>query len=82
MQTTSGLADKVYFLPVTPDYVTRVIEMEKPDGIVVTFGGQTALNCGVELHKRDIFNKYNVQVLGTPISAIIVTEGNHGDECI
>jgi carbamoyl-phosphate synthase small subunit len=71
---TTGLADKVYFLPVTPEYVTRVIELEKPDGIVVTFGGQTALNCGIELFKRNTFNRFNVQVLGTPISAIIATE--------
>ena len=74
MQTSKDLADRTYFLPVTPEFVERVIEKEKPDGILVTFGGQTALNCGVELHKKGVFEKHNICVLGTPISAIIDTE--------
>jgi len=74
VQTTTGLADKIYFLPVTPEFVTRILEKEKPDGIVVTFGGQTALNCGIELYKRNVFEQLNVKVLGTPIEAIIATE--------
>jgi carbamoylphosphate synthase large subunit len=59
---------------VTPEFVIRIIEIEKPDGILVTFGGQTALNCGIELYKRGIFEEYGVKVLGTPIDAIIATE--------
>jgi hypothetical protein len=74
IQTTTGLADKIYYLPVTPEFVTRVIEIERPDGIAVTFGGQTALNCGVELYTRGIFERLNVKVLGTPIESIIATE--------
>ncbi len=74
IQTSKGLADEIYFLPVTADFVTRVIEKEKPDGILLSFGGQTALNCGIELHKRGIFTKYNVEVLGTPIQTVIDTE--------
>ncbi|MDO8452100.1 MAG: carbamoyl-phosphate synthase (glutamine-hydrolyzing) large subunit [bacterium] len=74
VQTSEGLADDVYFLPVTPDFVTRVIEKEKPDGILLTFGGQTALNCGMELHRRNVFQKNNVAVLGTSIDAILSTE--------
>lgn len=74
VQTTTGLADRIYFLPVTPEYVERVLEIEKPDGILVTFGGQTALNCGIDLYKRGVFEKLNVRVLGTPISSIIATE--------
>src|SRR3989338_11139515 len=74
IQTSPLFADEIYFLPVTPEFVEQVIAKEKPDGILVTFGGQTALNCGVELHKRGVFEKYNVRVLGTPISAIIDTE--------
>ena len=73
-QTSKALADKIYYLPVTPEFVEKVIAKEKPDGILVTFGGQTALNCGVELYKRGVFEKYNVRVLGTPISAIVDTE--------
>lgn len=74
VQTTTGLADRIYFLPVTPEYVERVMENERPDGILVTFGGQTALNCGIDLFKRGIFQKLGVKVLGTPIEAIIATE--------
>jgi len=74
VQTTTGLADKIYYLPVTPEFVTRVMEIEKPDGIAVSFGGQTALNCAVDLYKKGIFKKLGVHVLGTPIDAIIATE--------
>ena len=74
VQTSKDVADTVYFQPVTPEFVERVIEKERPDGILLSFGGQTALNCGVELYKRGIFEKYGVKVLGTPIQAIIDTE--------
>ncbi|XP_038215303.1 CAD protein [Zerene cesonia] len=74
VQTSKGLADKVYFLPITPEYVEQVIKAERPTGVLLTFGGQTALNCGVELEKSNIFNKYNVSVLGTPIQSIVDTE--------
>lgn len=74
VQTSDGMADKIYFLPVTPYFVTKVIEKEKPDGILLSFGGQTALNCGTELYKTGIFEKYNVKVLGTPVRAIMDTE--------
>lgn len=74
VQTSEGIADKVYFLPVTPDFVEKVIEKERPDGIFLSFGGQTALNCGVALYKNKILEKYNVRVLGTPVQAIIDTE--------
>ncbi len=74
IQTSKELADKVYFLPVTVDFVRRVIEKEKPDSIVLSFGGQTALNCGMDLYKKGILRKYNVQVLGTPVTSIILTE--------
>lgn len=74
VQTSEELADKIYFLPVTPYFVEKVIAKEKPDGILLSFGGQTALNCGTELFKAGIFVKYNVSVLGTPVSAIIETE--------
>jgi len=74
VQTSEGIADKVYFLPVTPDFVERVIEKERPDGIFLSFGGQTALNCGVDLYKNKILEKYNVNVLGTPVQSIIDTE--------
>jgi len=74
IQTDTRLADKVYLLPVTPSFVAKVIEQEKPDGIMLGFGGQTALNCGVELAKQGIFDKYNVKVLGTPINGIEITE--------
>lgn len=74
IQTSEHLADKVYFLPVTYDFVEKVIEREKPDGILLSFGGQTALNCGLDLFKRKILDKYKLKVLGTPIEAIIKTE--------
>lgn len=74
VQTSLGLANKVYFLPLELDFVTQVIQSERPDGILLTFGGQTALNCGIELKKNGILEKYNVQVLGTPIQTIIATE--------
>ena len=74
VQTSEGIADKVYFLPVTPYFVEKVIQKEKPDGIILSFGGQTALNCGVALYQNKILEKYNVQVLGTPVQAIMDTE--------
>ena len=74
VQTSEGVADKIYFLPVTPFFVEKVIEKEKPDGILLSFGGQTALNCGVALYQLGIFEKYNVEVLGTPVQSIIDTE--------
>ncbi|MFA7089446.1 MAG: carbamoyl-phosphate synthase (glutamine-hydrolyzing) large subunit [Bacteroidales bacterium] len=74
VQTSEGIADSVYFLPVTPFFVEQVIKKEKPGGVLLAFGGQTALNCGVELYKRGVFEKYGVEVLGTPISAIMETE--------
>ena len=74
VQTSEGIADKVYFLPVTPYFVERVIAKECPDGILLSFGGQTALNCGVELYQSGVLKRYNVQVLGTPVQAIIDTE--------
>lgn len=74
VQTSEGIADKVYFLPVTPDFVEDVIERERPDGILLAFGGQTALNCGVALYESGVLSKYNVQVLGTPVRAIMDTE--------
>ena len=74
VQTSEGVADKVYFLPVTPFFVEKVIEKERPDSIMLAFGGQTALNCGVELYKSGILEKHNINVLGTPVQAIIDTE--------
>ncbi len=74
VQTSEELADKIYFLPVTPYFVEKVIAREKPDGILLSFGGQTALNCGTELYKSGVFEKYNVKVLGTPVTAIMDTE--------
>src|SRR3989338_4165539 len=74
VQTSKGFADEVYFLPVTPYFVERVIEKERPDGIMLSFGGQTALNCGFELEKAGAFKKYGVRVLGTPVKAIELTE--------
>lgn len=74
VQTSEGFADKIYFLPVTPYFVTKVIEKERPDGILLAFGGQTALNCGVDLYRDGVFERYGVQVLGTPVQAIIDTE--------
>ena len=74
VQTSKDVADTVYFQPVTPEFVERVIEKERPDGILLSFGGQTALNCGVELYKKGVLDKYGVKVLGTPVQAIIDTE--------
>ena len=74
IQTDSRLADKVYFLPISVEYVTGVIEKERPDGILLSFGGQTALNCGVQLAKNGILDKYGIKVLGTQIDGIIATE--------
>ena len=74
VQTSEGVADKIYYLPVTPEFVEQVIEKERPDGILLSFGGQTALNCGVALYKSGVLEKYNVQVLGTSVQAIIDTE--------
>lgn len=74
VQTSEGIADKVYFQPVRADFVERVIAQERPDGILLSFGGQTALNCGVELYQNGVLERYGVQVLGTPIQAIIDTE--------
>lgn len=73
-QTSKDLADEVYFLPVNPFFVEKVIKKEKPDGIFLSFGGQTALNCGLELEKKGILKKYKVKVLGTPVKAIELTE--------
>ena len=74
IQTTEGIADKVYFLPVTPYFVERIIEKERPDGLLLAFGGQTALNCGTILYKKGVLEKYNVHVLGTSVEAIMNTE--------
>ena len=74
IQTSKELASQVYFLPVTAFFVEKVIEKERPDGILLSFGGQTALNCGIELFHTGVLEKYNVKILGTPISAIILTE--------
>jgi carbamoyl-phosphate synthase large subunit len=74
IQTSKQLADEIYFLPVTASFVEKIIEKERPDGILLSFGGQTALNCGIELYHQGVLAKYGVQVLGTPISAIILTE--------
>ena len=74
VQTSEGVADQIYFLPVQPYFVERVIEKERPDGILLAFGGQTALNCGVELYQSGVLDKYGVKVLGTPVQAIMDTE--------
>ena len=74
VQTSEGVADKIYFLPVTPYFVEKVIAKEKPQGILLSFGGQTALNCGVQLFRSGVLDKYGVKVLGTPVQAIIDTE--------
>ena len=74
VQTSEELADKIYFLPVTPYFVEKVIERERPGGILLSFGGQTALNCGTELFRKGVFEKYNIKVLGTPVRAIMDTE--------
>jgi carbamoylphosphate synthase large subunit len=74
VQTAKGVADKVYFLPVTVGFVEQIIEKERPDGIMLSFGGQTALNCGVELFQKGILKQYNVKVLGTPVETIMAAE--------
>src|SRR4030043_2326220 len=74
VQTSEKIAGKVYFLPVTPWFVEKVISKEKPDGILLSFGGQTALNCGIELYRQEVLSRYNVKVIGTPVQAIIDTE--------
>jgi carbamoyl-phosphate synthase large subunit len=74
IQTSEEIADKVYFLPVTPQFVEKVIEKERPDGILLAFGGQTALNCGVALYLSGTLEKFQVRVLGTPVETIIQTE--------
>ena len=74
VQTSEGFADKIYFLPVTPYFVEKVIEKERPDGILLAFGGQTALNCGVALYESGVLERYGVEVLGTPVQAIMDTE--------
>lgn len=73
-QTSEGIADKIYFLPVTPYFVEEVIKKEMPDGLLLSFGGQTALNCGVALFRSGVFEKYNIRILGTPVQAIMDTE--------
>ena len=74
IQTSEDIADRIYFLPITPFFVEQVIIKEKPDGILLAFGGQTALNCGVALFRNGILEKYNVKVVGTPVQSIIDTE--------
>ena len=74
IQTSEGIADQVYFLPVTPYFVEEIFKKEQPDGILLAFGGQTALNCGTELYNKGILDKYNVKVLGTSVEAIMNTE--------
>ena len=74
VQTSEGVADQIYFLPVQPYFVEKVIAKERPDGILLAFGGQTALNCGVELYLSGVLEKYGVKVLGTPVQAIMETE--------
>jgi len=74
VQTSEGIADQIYFLPVTPYFVEKVISKERPEGILLAFGGQTALNCGVELFRSGVLEKYGVKVLGTPVQSIIDTE--------
>ena len=73
-ETSEGIADQVYFLPVTPYFVEEIIKKERPDGILLAFGGQTALNCGTELYQKGILEKYGVRVLGTSVEAIMYTE--------
>ncbi|MDE7458865.1 MAG: carbamoyl phosphate synthase large subunit, partial [Muribaculaceae bacterium] len=74
VQTSDGFADKIYFLPVTPYFVEKIIKKERPDGIMLAFGGQTALNCGVALYESGVLERYGVEVLGTPVRAIMDTE--------
>ena len=74
IQTSEGVADRVYFLPITPEFVEQVIKKERPDGILLAFGGQTALNCGTQLYLDGTLEKYGVKVLGTSVEAIMITE--------
>ena len=74
IQTSEEIADKIYFLPVTAFFVEQVIKKENPDGVLLAFGGQTALNCGVDLFHKGVFEKYNIEVVGTPVQSIIDTE--------
>ena len=74
IQTSEGVADRVYFLPITPHFVEEVIKKERPDGILLAFGGQTALNCGTQLYLDGTLDKYGVKVLGTSVEAIMITE--------
>lgn len=74
IQTSHSLADTVYFLPVTPEYVTYILERERPDGILLTFGGQTALNCGIQLDRMGVLERLGVKVLGTPIKTLVTSE--------
>ena len=74
IQTSEGVADRVYFLPITPQFVEEVIKKERPDGILLAFGGQTALNCGTQLYLDGTLEKYGVKVLGTSVEAIMITE--------
>src|SRR5437762_14082891 len=74
IQTSPGLADRIFLLPVEPDFVKLVIAMGQPDGILLSFGGQTALNCGLELHRRGVLKRHRVRVLGSPVRAVEMTE--------
>jgi len=74
IQTSEGFSNKTYFLPVNADFVEKVIEKERPDGILLSFGGQTALNCGLELHNRKVLQKFKVKILGSPIESIQASE--------
>src|SRR2546421_11073117 len=78
IQTSKLLADEIYFLPVTPFFVEKIIAKERPDGILLSFGGQTALNCGIELFSSGVLERHNVSILGTPSSAIMLTEDRQG----
>ena len=82
IQTSEEIADKIYFLPITAYFVEKVIQKEKPDGILLAFGGQTALNCGVDLFRQGILDKYNLKVIGTPVQSIINTEDREIFSCI
>ena len=74
IQSSEGVADKVYFLPITPYFVEKVIQKEKPDGILLAFGGQTSLNCGTELYQNGVLEKHDVRVLGTSVDVIMITD--------
>jgi carbamoyl-phosphate synthase large subunit len=74
IQTSHSLADQVYFLPVTPEYLVHILERERPDGILLTFGGQTALNCGIQLDRMGVLDRLGIKVLGTPIQTLVTSE--------